>query len=46
MEREDVDFLAEHVNDINCMGEHWPVIEQSSKSRARNKYNRKQGLEP
>jgi RimJ/RimL family protein N-acetyltransferase len=32
MEREDVDFLAEHRNDLNCMGEYWPDIEQVSKS--------------
>ena len=32
MEREDVDFLAEHRNDINCMGEYWPIIRQYSKS--------------
>jgi hypothetical protein len=32
MEREDVDFLAEHLNDINCMGEHWWTLEQRSKS--------------
>ena len=32
MEREDVDFLAEHRNDINCIGEYWPDIEQVSKS--------------
>ena len=32
MEREDVDFLAEHRNDINCMGEYWPDFEQVSKS--------------
>jgi RimJ/RimL family protein N-acetyltransferase len=32
MEREDVDFLAEHLNDINCMGEYWSIIEQVSKS--------------
>lgn len=32
MEREDVDFLAEHLNDLNCMGEYWPDIGQMSKS--------------
>ena len=33
MEREDVDFLAEHLNDINCMGEYWSdQFEQRSKS--------------
>jgi RimJ/RimL family protein N-acetyltransferase len=32
MEREDVDFLAEHLNDINCMGEYWSDFEQRSKS--------------
>jgi len=32
MEREDIDFLAGHRNDINCMGEYWPDIEQVSKS--------------
>ena len=31
-EREDIDFLAEHRNDINCMGEYWWTIEQRSKS--------------
>ena len=31
-EREDIDFLAEHRNDINCMGEYWPIIGQYSKS--------------
>jgi RimJ/RimL family protein N-acetyltransferase len=31
-EREDIDFLAEHRNDINCMGEYWPSIDQHSKS--------------
>jgi RimJ/RimL family protein N-acetyltransferase len=31
MEREDIDFLAEHLNDINCMGEYWSDIEQKSK---------------
>jgi RimJ/RimL family protein N-acetyltransferase len=32
MEREDVDFLVEHLNDINCMGEYWSDIGQRSKS--------------
>jgi RimJ/RimL family protein N-acetyltransferase len=32
MEREDVDFLAEHLNDINCVGEYWSDFEQRSKS--------------
>ena len=32
MEREDIDFLAEHLNDINCMGEYWSDFEQRSKS--------------
>jgi RimJ/RimL family protein N-acetyltransferase len=32
MEREDVDFLAEHLNDINCIGEYWSDFEQVSKS--------------
>jgi ribosomal-protein-alanine N-acetyltransferase len=32
MEREDVDFLAEHLNDISCMGEYWSDFEQRSKS--------------
>ena len=32
MEREDVDFLAEHLNDINCMGEYWSDVEQVSRS--------------
>jgi RimJ/RimL family protein N-acetyltransferase len=32
MEKDDVDFLAEHLNDINCMGEYWSDFEQRSKS--------------
>lgn len=32
MEREDVDFLAEHRNDLNCICEYWSDIEQVSKS--------------
>ena len=31
-EREDIDFLAEHRNDIDCMGEYWPIIRQYPKS--------------
>jgi RimJ/RimL family protein N-acetyltransferase len=32
VEREDIDFLAEHLNDINCIGEYWSDFEQRSKS--------------
>jgi len=38
MEREDVSFLAEHLNDINCMGEYWPDFEQVSKSELMKEY--------
>ena len=31
-EREDMDFIGEHANDINCMGEYWSDFEQRSKS--------------
>jgi hypothetical protein len=31
-ERDDIDFLAECDNDVNCMGEYVPVDEQKSKS--------------
>jgi RimJ/RimL family protein N-acetyltransferase len=39
MEREDVDFLTEHRNDINCMGEYWPDIEQTSKSEQMKRFD-------
>jgi len=45
MEREDVDFLAEHRNDINCMGEYWPDIEQSSKSELMKQFDNPSSLE-
>jgi RimJ/RimL family protein N-acetyltransferase len=32
LEREDLDFIGEHTNDINCMGEYWSDFEQRSKS--------------
>jgi len=38
MEREDVDFLAEHLNDINCMGEYWSDVEQASRSELMKGY--------
>ena len=43
-EREDVDFLAEHFNDINCMGEYWPNIEQSSKSERMKQFDNPSNL--
>jgi RimJ/RimL family protein N-acetyltransferase len=39
MEREDVDFLAEHLNNINCMGEYWPDFEQVPKSELMKEYD-------
>ena len=44
-EREDVDFLAEHVNDINSMGEYWPVIEQRSKSEWMKQFDNPSNLD-
>ena len=38
MEREDVDFLVEHLNDIDGMGEYWSDIDQSSKSERMKQY--------
>ena len=45
MEREDVDFLTEHRNDINCMGEYWPDIDQSSKSELMKQFDNPPNLE-
>ena len=39
MEREDIDFVAEHRNDINCMGEYGPDTEQVSKSELMKGYD-------
>ena len=44
MEREDVDFLAEHLNNINCMGEYWSNIEQVSKSELMKGYDNPSNL--
>jgi RimJ/RimL family protein N-acetyltransferase len=44
MEREDVDFLAEHRNDINCMGEYGPDTEQVSKSELMKEYDNPSNL--
>jgi RimJ/RimL family protein N-acetyltransferase len=38
MEREDVDFLAEHINNIDCMGEYWSDVEQVSRSELMKGY--------
>ena len=43
-EKEDIDFLAEHLNDINCMGEHWPNIEQRSKSERMKEFDNPMNL--
>jgi len=32
VEREDIDFIAEHDGDINGMGEYWSMGEQMSKA--------------
>jgi RimJ/RimL family protein N-acetyltransferase len=44
MEREDVDFLAEHLNNINCMGEYGPDTEQVSKSELMKGYDNPSNL--
>ena len=44
MEREDVDFLAEHLNDINCIGEYWSDFEQSSKSELMKQFDNPSNL--
>jgi RimJ/RimL family protein N-acetyltransferase len=44
MEREDVDFVAEHRNDINCMGEYWSGIDQSSKSELMKQFDNPSNL--
>jgi RimJ/RimL family protein N-acetyltransferase len=44
MEREDVDFLAEHLNDINCIGEYWSDFEQVSKSELMKGYDNPSNL--
>jgi RimJ/RimL family protein N-acetyltransferase len=44
MEREDVDFLAEHCNDINCMGEYGLDTEQVSKSELMKGYDNPSNL--
>jgi RimJ/RimL family protein N-acetyltransferase len=44
MEREDVDFLAEHRNNINCMGEYWSDIDQSSKSELMKQFDNPSNL--
>ena len=44
MEKEDVDFLAEHLNDINCMGEYWSDFEQVSKSELMKGYDNPSNL--
>ena len=45
MEREDVDFLAEHRNDVNCMGEYWWTLEQRSKSELMKQFDNPSNLE-
>ena len=45
MEREDVDFLVEHRNDINCMGEYWWTMEQRSKSEWLKQFDNPSSLE-
>ena len=44
MEREDIDFVAEHRNDINCMGEYGPDTEQVSKSELMKGYDNPSNL--
>jgi RimJ/RimL family protein N-acetyltransferase len=44
MEREDVDFLAEHLNEINCIGEYWSDFEQVSKSELMKGYDNPSNL--
>ena len=44
MEREDIDFLAGHLNDVNCMGEYWSDIEQVSKSELMKGYDNPSNL--
>jgi len=44
MEREDIDFIAEHRNDINCMGEYGPDTEQVSKSELMKGYDNPSNL--
>jgi RimJ/RimL family protein N-acetyltransferase len=45
MEREDVDFLAAHLNDINCMGEYWSDFEQKSKSERMKQFDNPSNLD-
>jgi diamine N-acetyltransferase len=44
MEKEDVDFVAEHLNDINCIGEYWSDFEQTSKSELMNQFDNPSNL--
>ena len=44
MEREDVDFVAEHLNDINCIGEYWSDFEQTSKSELMKQFDNPSNL--
>ena len=44
MEREDVDYLAEHLNNIDCMGEYWFSIEQVSRSELMKGYDNPSNL--
>jgi len=45
MEREDVDFLAEHLNDINCIGEYWSDFEQRPKSEWMKQFDNPSNLD-
>ena len=44
-EKEDVDFLVEHRNDINRMGEYWWTMEQRSKSEWLKRFDSPSNLE-
>ena len=44
MEREDVDFVAEHLNDINCIGEYWSDFELCSKSELMKQFDNPSNL--